>query len=151
MTPARAASAQKRRARFFRWHRSVAAFLALSPPIGCVWFVQDSGRWDLFERTGSITAAVGLLLASRRHLEHGIVELASLHHDARSQLNVEDDIHSTKLGLALSAFGTVIWGWGQYLRWWSFLFVPVWSLFVLRDAWRDRCLLAQEKSIPPVN
>ncbi|MGC2460810.1 MAG: hypothetical protein WA446_07555 [Steroidobacteraceae bacterium] len=30
------------------------------------------------------------------------------------------DAYTAKLGLALSAFGTIICGWGEYLGWWSF-------------------------------
>lgn len=133
--------AKKLKTRLFRWHRPIAALAALSPPLGCAWFAEGSGRWDLFERTGSITAAIGLTLASRRYLQHGIAELALLHADSAQDLNAEEDIHSTKLGLALSAFGTVIWGWGIYLGWWSFLFVAPWAMMALRDAWRDRRLV----------
>lgn len=50
---------------------------------------------------------------------------------------VLEDIFTTKLGLALSAFGTIIWGWGQYLGWWSFSYLVVWALFAIRDALRD--------------
>jgi len=120
-----------------RWHRPLAAALALGPAIGCAWFAEHTGRWDLFERTGSITAAVGLALASRRYLQHGISELASLHAEKASNLNAEDDIHSTKLGLALSAFGMVISGWGRYLGWWSFLFAALWAILAFRDLRRD--------------
>ena len=120
-----------------RWHRPIAAALALSPPIGCAWFAESSGRWDLFERTGSITAAVGLALASRRYLQHGIAELASLHTRKAPTLHAEDDIHSTKLGLALSAFGMLVSGWGRYLGWWSFLFAALWAVLAIRDVLRD--------------
>ena len=48
-----------------------------------------------------------------------------------------DDIYTAKLGLALSAFGTIIWGWGQYLGWWSFSYLVVWAVIAARDAWRD--------------
>jgi len=122
-------------ARPFRWHRPVAAVLALSPPIGCAWL--SDGQWELFERTGTITAAVGLALASRRYLQHGIAELASLQADRASELNAAEDIHNTKLGLALSAFGMVISGWGRFLGWWCFLFVAIWGLMALRDMRRD--------------
>jgi len=120
-----------------RWHRPIAAALALSPPIGCAWFAEDSGRWDLFERTGSITAAIGLALASRRYLQHGIAELASLHTSKAADLHAKDDIHSTKLGLALSAFGMLVSGWGRYLGWWSFLFAAIWAVLAIRDILRD--------------
>ena len=48
-----------------------------------------------------------------------------------------EDIFTAKLGLALSAFGTIIWGWGTYLGWWSFTYLPVWALFAARDFHRD--------------
>ena len=121
----------------FRWHRPIAALLALIPPVACAFYAESQERWDLFERTGSITAAVGLVLASRRYLQHGIAELASLHSSNAPVLNAKDDIHSTKLGLALSAFGMVISGWGRYLTWWSFLFVALWAAMAIRDFWRD--------------
>ena len=133
--------AKTRRSLFFRWHRPIAAVLALSPPVACAWYAENNGRWDLFERTGSITAAVGLALASRRYLQHGIAELASLHSTNAPSLNARDDIHSTKLGLALSAFGMIISGWGRYLGWWSFLFVALWAAMAARDIWRDFRLL----------
>ena len=40
-------------------------------------------------------------------------ELLSLQGRAWSN---SEDIHTAKLGLALSAFGTIIWGWGQVSR-----------------------------------
>ena len=123
-----------------RWHRPLAVLLALGPPLGCAWFAQDSGRWDLFERAGSITATVGLTLASRRYLQHGIAELATLHAQHSAKLHAAEDIHTTKLGFALSAFGTIIWGWGDVIGWWSFLFVGPWATMALRDAWRGRHL-----------
>jgi len=43
----------------------------------------------------------------------------------------------TTLGLALSAFETIIWGWGKYLGWWSFAYLLVWALFAARDFSRD--------------
>ena len=48
-----------------------------------------------------------------------------------------EDIHTTKIGLAVSAFGTIIWGWGEYLRWWSFSYLIVWAIIAAYDAWRD--------------
>jgi len=120
------------------WHRPVAALAALSPPVGSACYAQEMGRWDLFERAGSITVAIGLLLASRRYLQHGIAELASLHADQARSLDAEEDIHSTKLGLALSAFGTFVWGWGSIAGWWSFSLILPWMLIALRDARRDR-------------
>ena len=48
-----------------------------------------------------------------------------------------EDIHTQKLGLALSAFGVFIWGWGKYLEWWSFGYLVVWAVIAACDAWRD--------------
>jgi hypothetical protein len=48
-----------------------------------------------------------------------------------------EDIYTQKLGLAISAFGTVIWGWGGYLRWWTFSFLALWAAIAAYDAWRD--------------
>ena len=48
-----------------------------------------------------------------------------------------EDIHTAKLGLALSAFGTIIWGWGKYLGWWGFSYLVVWAVIAALDAWRD--------------
>lgn len=120
-----------------RWHRPLAALLALSPPVGSAWYADMFDRWDLFERTGSITAAVGLGLASRRYLQHGIAELASLHAAPKPALDAAEEIHSNKLGLALSALGMVISGWGRYLGWWCFAFIALWAAMALRDLRRD--------------
>ena len=133
-----------------RWHRPIAALLALSPPIASAWYAGPHDRWDLFERSGSITVAVGLLLASRRYLQHGIAELASLHVDQALCLNAEEDIHSTKLGLALSAFGTLVWGWGGILGWWSFSLILPWTLIALRDVRRDRLHRRERRSAAAV-
>jgi hypothetical protein len=113
--------------------------LAISPPILCAFLAGRIDRWDLFERSGAITTAIGLLLASRRYIRYGVHELALLHAQ-KLQLDVTEvfeDIFTAKRGLALSAFGTIIWGWGKYLRWWSFLCLLVWALFAVRDARRD--------------
>jgi hypothetical protein len=125
--------------RAYRVRRVAIIILALGPPILCAWLAQSSGRWELFERSGSITTAVGLAVASRRYIRYGALELALLETGKRERDTVDilTDMATGKLGLALSAFGTVIWGWGEYLRWWSFSYVVVWALFALRDARRD--------------
>ncbi len=51
--------------------------------------------------------------------------------------DVLDNILTAKLGLALSGFGTIIWGWGAYFGWWTFSYLLVWAFFVLRDVHRD--------------
>jgi hypothetical protein len=125
--------------RTYRVRRVAAIIVAICPPIICAWLARNSGRWDLFERSGSITTAIGLALASRRYIEYGVLELAmrQAHTPERNVDEIVDDIFTAKLGLALSAFGTIIWGWGQYLGWWSFSCLLVWALFAARDARRD--------------
>jgi hypothetical protein len=124
--------------RSYRVHRAMAIILAISPPITCAFLARDSGRWDLFERSGSITTAIGLVLASRRYIRYGVLELAILHAQPRKDIGeILEDIFTAKLGLALSAFGTIIWGWGKYLGWWSFSYLLVWAVFAARDARRD--------------
>jgi hypothetical protein len=123
----------------YRFRSVVAILLAISPPIFCAFLARSSDRWDLFERSGSITTAIGLLLASRRYIRYGAFDLALLHVQ-KLELDVTEvfeDIFTAKRGLALSAFGTIVWGWGTYLHWWSFLCLVVWALFAVRDARRD--------------
>lgn len=126
--------------------RDVAAvILAVSPPIVCTFLASTSDRWDLFERSGSITTAIGLFLASRRYIRYGALELATLR-EQNSQPAVTEvfaDMLTAKSSLALSAFGTIVWGWGSYLRWWSFSCLLVWALFTLRDVRRDLNKAAQ--------
>jgi len=130
--------ADARHLRRYRWRRVAATIMAISPPILCACLAGSSGNWELFERSGSITTAIGLVLASRRYVQYGVLELAMQARgpapDAREML---EDILTAKLGLALSAFGTVIWGWGKYIGWWSFTCLLVWALFAARDARRD--------------
>lgn len=84
--------------------RAVAVTVAGCPPIVCAWLAENSGRWDLFERSGSITVAIGLVVASRRYVEHGIFELAMLR--ANNQLESEigevlENIFTTKLDFCI--------------------------------------------------
>ncbi len=122
-------------------YRGVAAIiLAVSPPLICASFATGHDRWDLFERSGSLTSAVGLLLVSRQYLGYGIFELAILQKNKESRSSIvelAEDIHTAKLGLALSAFGMTISAWGKYLGWWSFSYVVVWAVIAALDAWRD--------------
>ena len=134
--------------------RRVAAFiLAVISPLICAWFATGPDRWDLFERSGSIPSAVGLLLASRRYLGHGVLELAFLRITDESRSNIIElleDIYTTKLGLGLSAFGMIVWGWGKYLGWWCFSYVVVWAVIEVRNAWRDFVRLRDTPiGIPP--
>ena len=124
--------------RAYRVRRVAAVILALAPPIICAFLARESGRWDLFERSGSITTAIGLVLASRRYIRYGVLELAVLRAQPKPDMvEMLEDIFTAKLGLALSAFGTIIWGWGQYLGWWSFTYLLLWALFAARDFRRD--------------
>ncbi len=119
---------------------TLVVVLAVCPSIVCAWLAEISGGWDLFERSGSIIAAVGLLVASRRYIGHGVLELAAWHASDKPGSDLADvleDILTAKLGLALSAFGTIIWGWGKYLGWWSFAYLLMWALFAMRDARHD--------------
>jgi hypothetical protein len=136
----------------YRARGVVAIILAVSPPLICAWFATGPDPWALFERSGSLTSAVGLLLASRQYLEHGVVELATLLNDESrsSMLKHVENIYTAKLGLALSAFGMVISGWGKYLGWWSFSYLVVWAAIVAFDTWRDFVLLRDTPiGVPP--
>jgi|SRR5271165_751881 len=120
--------------------RLFAVAMAITPPVVFAWFADGTEHWELFERSGSITTAIGLLLASRRYIRHGVLELAMLYanDELRSDTTeVMEDVLTGKLGLALSAFGTIIWGWGSYLGWWCFMFSAVWVILALHDARRD--------------
>jgi hypothetical protein len=55
--------------------------LAVCPAIICGCIAQTSGHWDLFERSGSVTTIIGLLLASRRYVEHNVTDLVIAHAD----------------------------------------------------------------------
>ena len=124
----------------YRARRVAAIILAVSPPLICAWFAKGPERWDLFERSGSLTTAIGLLLASRKYLRYGVLELAILQRNnesTSSMVELLEDIYTAKLGLAISAFGTIIGGWGKYLGWWSFSYLVVWAVIAARDAWRD--------------
>ena len=127
----------------------VVVVLGLCPPLLGGWFAQSSGNWDLFERSGSITAAIGLVVASRRYFQYGVHELAMLRADdeLKSEMaELLEDVLTAKMGLALSAFGTIVWGWGEYLGWWSFSYLLVWAWFAFRDIYRDSIRL--KKSHP---
>jgi len=145
--------ARVRTPRAYRARRVAAIILAVSPPLICAWLAKGPDRWDLFERSGSLTAAFGLLLASRKYLRHGVLELAILPNNESSSSMVEllEDIYTAKLGLAISAFGTIIWGWGEYLRWWSFSYLVVWAVIAARDAWRDFVRLRHNPIVPPAD
>lgn len=137
----------------YRARRVAAIILGVSPPLVCAWFATGPDRWELFERSGSLTTAIGLLLASRKYLQRGILELAIMHRNNESKsdmIELLEDIHTTKMGLAISAFGTIIWGWGEYLQWWSFSYLVVWAVIAACDAWRDFVRLRDTPTgVPP--
>jgi hypothetical protein len=54
-----------------------------------------------------------------------------------NMIELLEDIYTAKMGLAVSAFGTIIWGWGKYLGWWSFSYLVVWAVIAAHDAWHD--------------
>ena len=130
--------------------RSIAAVtLGICPPIVFAWVGQTSGNWDLFERSGAITSAIGLLVASRRYVEHGLLELAMPPSNDKQPSHLAElleDIFTAKIGLALAAFGTIVWGWGKYLGWWAFSLLLVWAFFAIRDIRWD---LIRLRSSPP--
>ncbi len=77
--------------------------LGISPPLICALLANGPYRWDLFERSGSITTAVGLLVASRRYIQHGVLELANLRLSDGFRSNAAEgleDIITGKLGLS---------------------------------------------------
>jgi hypothetical protein len=125
--------------------------LAVGPAILCAWLAQSSGSWQMFERSGSVITIVGLLLASRRYIEHSVTDL--IHERtgeyARSRPHTTlVDIMDARRGLTLSAFGTLIWGWGAYLRWWSFGVLALWMAFVIYRAFHDP-VLQRRHEMPP--
>ena len=90
----------------YRVRRVAAIVLAISPPIACAFLAHETGRWDLFERSGSITIAIGLLLASRRYIHSSALELAVLNAEPNANMaEILEDIFTAKLGLALSLSG----------------------------------------------
>ena len=85
--------------RAYRVRRVAAIILAVAPPIACAFLARESGRWDLFERSGSITTAIGLVLASRRYIRYGVLELAVLHAQPKPNIaEILEDIFTAKLG-----------------------------------------------------
>src|SRR4029453_13401149 len=103
--------------------------LGICPPLIGGWLAERSGNWELFERTGSMTAAIGLIVASRRYFQYGVRELAVLRAESSSMSRMREDVLMAKQGLALSAFGTMVSAWGKYFRWWSFCYLLVWAWF----------------------
>jgi len=101
-----------------------------------------TGDWALFERAGSLMTSIGLALSGRRHIRLGAAELLQLDHfgdgDAkRADRGLPLDVIAAKAGFSLSVIGTLMWGWGSYLRWWSFGLLLIWLAVLLYDIWRD--------------
>lgn len=129
---------------YIAWSIAMIA-LAVCPAIICACIAQASGHWDLFERSGSVLTMIGLLLASRPYFEHTVTDLVIAHADEDAIFKpgeVMSDILAAKRGLTLSAFGSLIWGWGFYLRWWSFSLLVLWMVFVVYRARRDSIVQA---------
>ena len=120
----------------------VVVVLGLCPPLLGGWFAQSTGNWDLFELSGSITTAIGLLVASRRYFQYGVHELAKLRADDERKPEMTkllEDVLTAKESLALRV-RTIVSGWGKYLGWWSFSGMLLWAWFAFRDIYRDSAL-----------
>lgn len=127
--------------------------LAVSPAILCAYLAQTSANWHLFERSGSIVTITGLLLASRRYFEHTVTDLVvacSKEEAGFKSDKVLGDILATRRGLTLSAFGTLIWGYGIFLQWWSFGVLALWMAFVIYRAFHDPVLQRRRGDVLPL-
>ena len=96
----------------------VVVVLGLCPPLLGGWFAQSTGNWDLFELSGSITTAIGLLVASRRYFQYGVHELAKLRADDERKPEMTkllEDVLTAKESLALSRWNDRF-GLGQIPR-----------------------------------
>jgi hypothetical protein len=124
-----------------RFRKLVAISFAVFPAFLCAWLAERSGRWDLFERAGSIATTTGLVFASGRYVRHTVLELAVTGQPGAGLAEVLDEVSGARIGFALSGFGTLVWGWGAYLRWWSFLYLAVCGLFAIRRIRRDNRIL----------
>ena len=97
----------------------VVVVLGLCPPLLGGWFAQSSGNWDLFERSGSMTAAIGLVVASRRYFQYGVHELAVLRADdgLKSEMaELLEDVLTAKDGLGAFRVRNDRFGLGQIPR-----------------------------------
>ena len=135
--------------------RSIAlVVLAVSPSVICAYLAQTSAHWSLFERSGSIVTITGLLLASRHYFAYTVTDLVVARTNKGGGFKarkVLGDVLAARRGLTLSAFGTLIWGWGIFLRWWSFAVLALWMAFVLYRAFRDPVLHRRRDDVlPPV-
>jgi hypothetical protein len=124
--------------------------LAVCPEIICACIARASGHWDLFERSGSVTTIIGLLLASRPYFKHTVTDLLIARADEHAVFKpgeVLSGILAARRGLTLSAFGSLIWGWGVYLRWWSFSVLALWIVFMVYRASRDPVLQRRREDV----
>jgi hypothetical protein len=133
--------------------RSIALIvLAVFPSVICAYLAQTSAHWSLFERSGSIVTITGLLLASRHYFAYTVTNLvvARTKEGTGSKAGkVLTDVLAGRRGLTLSAFGTLIWGWGMFLRWWSFAVLALWVAFVIYRAFRDPVLQRRRDDVLP--
>lgn len=134
--------------------RSIAlVVLAVSPSVICAYLAQTSAHWSLFERSGSIVTITGLLLASRHYFAYTVTDLIVARTNKGAGFKarkVLGDVLAGRRGLTLSAFGTLIWGWGIFLRWWSFAVLALWMAFVIYRAFRDPVLQRRRDNVLPL-
>jgi hypothetical protein len=127
---------------------------AVCPAIVSAFLAQASADWQFFERSGSITTIIGLLLASRRYFEYRVTDLVDAQtgeHAGFDPGEVLSSILDARRGLTLSAFGTLIWGWGIFLRWWSFVVLALWLAIVLYRAVHDPVLQYRRGDTSPAS
>ncbi|MCP3708709.1 hypothetical protein M3I54_17195 [Paraburkholderia sp. CNPSo 3274] len=128
--------------------------LAVCPSIICACLAQTSASWHLFERSGSIITITGLLLASRRYFDRTVTDLVVAHTNEDAGFKAGEvwgEILDARRGLTLSAFGTLIWGWGIFLRWWSFGVLALWLAFVIYRAFHARVLQRRRDGVFPLS
>jgi hypothetical protein len=126
----------------------IAVDLGICQPLIWAWIARTAGSWGLLEGSGSITAAVGLLAASRRYIDHSIIELVVLRaSDVRKSdaTEMRNDVLTAKLGLALSVLGNGHLGLGHIL-WLVEVQLPFgMGVFALRDAHRTKSMYTTAK------
>jgi hypothetical protein len=128
--------------------------LAVCPAVICAYLAQTSAHWGLFERSGSIVTIIGLLLASRHYFSYSIPDLVAARTNKGAGFKagrVLSDALAARRGLTLSAFGTLIWGWGIFLRWWSFAVLALWMAFVIYRIFCDPVLQRRRDDVLPLD
>ncbi|SOE87374.1 hypothetical protein SAMN05446935_7990 [Burkholderia sp. YR290] len=135
--------------------RSIAlVVLAVCPAVVCAFLAQTSSHWGLFERSESIVTIIGLLLASRHYFSYPVTDLVAARTNKRAGFKggkVLSDALAARRGLTLSAFGTLIWGWGIFLRWWRFVVLALWMAFVIYRAFHDPVLQRRGDEVLPLD